>query len=144
MTLREGDSIVGAAAIPKNYGEHGKSIITITQNGYGKRCEIAEYTAQHRGGKGLICHRVNEKTGALAGIAVVSETDDIMLITDGGVIIRTRVAEIPVYGRSAGGVIVMRPGEGSMIARFAVVPAEEEQEEPAASEEAQTDTEEQL
>ncbi|MBO5981763.1 MAG: hypothetical protein J6Q24_04870 [Clostridia bacterium] len=73
----------------------------------------------------MICHRITEKTGLLCGIKMVSETDDVMLITDSGVIIRTAVNEIPVYGRPAAGVIVMRTGEDAKISRFAVVKQDE-------------------
>ncbi|PKM63421.1 MAG: DNA gyrase subunit A [Firmicutes bacterium HGW-Firmicutes-21] len=129
MRLSENDYIIGSAVIPKDYAETDAKVITITEGGYGKRCDIDEYTPQNRGGKGLICHRLSEKTGSLAGIAIVEPTDDIMLITDSGVIIRTTVGEIPVYGRSAGGVIVMRLGEDASIVGFARVKPEEEDEE---------------
>lgn len=69
----------------------------------------------------MICHRITGKTGPLCGIALVWPEDDIMLITDSGIIIRTAVGEIPVYGRAASGVIVMRTGDGASIARFARV-----------------------
>ena len=77
-------------------------------------------------GKGMICHRIMEKTGKLAGIAYVHEDEDIMLITNNGIIIRTAVDQIPVYGRNTGGVIVMRLDDESTIMNFAAVKKTEE------------------
>lgn len=137
VTLSEGDSVVGAGVIPGGKSDIGQYVLTITENGYGKRSELSEYKRQFRGGRGLCCHKLGEKTGALAGIRIVPEDYEIMLITDGGVIIRTRVSEIPVYGRSASGVRVMRLDGESRVVRFAVVdPAAEAEESaaPAASE----------
>ncbi len=121
MMLSGDDYIVGSAVIPGDYRETEAKIMTITEQGYGKLCEIDEYTVQNRGGKGLICHRLSEKTGKLAGIAIVEPDDEIMLISDNGIIIRTKVDEIPVYGRSTGGVIVMRLSEGASIVGFTAV-----------------------
>ena len=129
MRLEEGDYIVGAAVIPKNYAEMNAKIITVTERGYGKLSEIDDFTVHNRGGKGITCHGLNEKTGDLAGIAVVEPSDDIMLITNNGVIIRTKVNEIPVYRRSAGGVIVMRLDEGASIVGFARVKEDKEETE---------------
>lgn len=137
VTLSEGDSVVGAGVIPGGKSDIGQYVLTITENGYGKRSELSEYKRQSRGGRGLCCHKLGEKTGALAGIRIVPEDYEIMLITDGGVIIRTHVSEIPVYGRSASGVRVMRLDGESRVVRFAVVdPAAEAEESaaPAASE----------
>lgn len=129
MRLSKDDYIVGSAVIPKDYKETEVKLITITEGGFGKRCDIDEYTVQNRGGKGIICHRISYKTGSLAGVAIVEPTDEIMLITNSGIIIRTKVNEIPVYGRSAGGVIVMRLGEDASIVGFAYVKAETEETE---------------
>ncbi len=125
VTLSEGDYVVGAAVIPE--ADDGKALITVTELGYGKRTAPGEYPSQKRGGKGMICHRITEKTGKLCGIKTVADNEDIMLITDGGVIIRTAAGEIPVYGRPAAGVIVMRTGE-NVISRFAVVKQDENEE----------------
>ncbi|MBO7245487.1 MAG: DNA gyrase subunit A, partial [Clostridia bacterium] len=127
VTLADDDYVVGAAVIPET--DDGKVLITVTESGFGKRTAPSEYPVQKRGGKGMICHRITEKTGKLCGIKMVSETDDVMLITDSGVIIRTAVNEIPVYGRPAAGVIVMRTGEDAKISRFAVVKQDENSEE---------------
>ena len=80
----------------------------------------------HRGGVGVTCHRISDKTGDIASIATVGEDDDIMVITNDGTIIRTPVSGIPVYSRSAGGVIVMRLSEDSSIVTFARIEKEEE------------------
>ncbi len=122
MLLGDDEFVVGAAVIPEGSDEANKLyVLTLTTNGFGKRSKVSEYKKQYRGGRGMICHGISEKTGELAGLRLVSETDDILIITDGGVIIRTRVGEIPVYGRSASGVIVMRTGEGSRVARFSAI-----------------------
>jgi len=116
IRLSDGDYVVGAALV-----DNERALITITENGYGKRVEFSEFTAHNRGVKGVTCHGISEKTGALAGIATVDENDDIMLITTDGTIIRTPVAGIPFYKRSAGGVIVMRLSDGAHIVNFAKV-----------------------
>ena len=133
VTLDEGDFVVGAGIIPETTEEE-LYVLTVTSNGFGKRSATDEYKCQHRGGRGLICHGISEKTGELAGIKIVRPSEEIMLITDGGIIIRTRISEIPVYGRSASGVIVMRLEEGSSVARFAVVDPEVEAEGKASDE----------
>ncbi len=134
VTLDEGDYVVGAGVIPEGSDDNELYVLTITEKGFGKRSVTAEYKRQHRGGRGIICHGIAEKTGELAGIRLVKASDEIMLITDGGVIIRTRVGEIPVYGRSASGVIVMRLEEGSTVMRFAAVDPEAEAEDRAEAE----------
>ncbi len=135
IKLKDGEHVVGVA-IP----EAGKKLLTITENGFGKKTEFEHYEARHRGGSGVTCHGINEKTGLLAGIASVSDDDDIMLITDSGIVIRTRADEISTYGRAASGVIVMRTGEGVKVANFTTIPNEDgadaEQETAAAEAEA--------
>ncbi len=137
VTLGSDDYVVGAAVIPKGTGDDEKYILTITQNGFGKRSVLSEYKCQNRGGKGLICHGISQKTGELAGIRIVSESEEVMLITDQGVIIRTRVSEIPVYGRSASGVIVMRLDDDATVMRFAIVDPAAEETEPLVEETAE-------
>ena len=133
VTLDEGDYVVGAGIIPDGSDDNELYILTITENGFGKRSITSEYKRQHRGGRGLICHGVSAKTGDLAGLKLVRANEEVMLITDGGIIIRTRISEIPVYGRSASGVIVMRLEEGASVARFAVVDPDSEEKESEAS-----------
>ncbi len=138
MTLEEGDFIVGASVIGDEAIEKGAKIITVSEQGYGKRCEFDEFKIQARGGKGICCHKLSEKTGMLAGISVVYPGDDVMLITDSGIIIRFAADEIPIYGRATGGVIVMRTGEDARIIGFAAVKPEEEAEEETEDSTAET------
>ncbi len=118
----EDDYVAGVTVVDED-----KMLLTVTENGFGKRCPFSEFASHHRGGKGMRCHNVNEKTGRLACIAAVNEDDDVLLITDEGIVIRTRVNEISVYSRTAGGVIVMRTD--AKICNFAVVAKEEEETE---------------
>lgn len=134
MTLEEGDYIVGASVIRDDAAAEGAKIITVSEYGYGKRCEFDEFKIQARGGKGICCHKLSDKTGMLAGITVVYPGDDVMLITDSGIIIRFAADEIPVYGRATGGVIVMRTNGDSKIIGFAAVKPEEEADEDAQDE----------
>ena len=125
ISLRGDDYVVGVAKV-----EDGKKLCTITEKGYGKKTEFDDFRLmKHRGGFGVIAHNITEKTGKLAGIMAVSEDDDIMMITDGGIVIRTPANEISTYSRSASGVIVMRLGEEQSIANFTKVPHEDEIEE---------------
>ena len=119
ISLSLGDYVVGAEK-----AEEGKSLLTVTQRGYGKRTELSEYlrtaadgsrTAQQRGGKGLKNYNITDKTGLVAGCRVVAEDDDVMLIENGGVIIRIPAASINVYKRDVQGVIVMRIEEGNQV-----------------------------
>ena len=126
------DYVVGAEK-----AEEGKTLLTITENGYGKRTELAEYLRtghngeklpQGRGGKGLKNYNITAKTGKVAGCRVVAENDDLMVIENGGVIIRTPVANINVYKRDVQGVIVMRIEEGNKVVsieRVENIPEEE-------------------
>ena len=117
IRVAEGDEVCGVALV-----EAGKKLVTITENGYGKLSDFEDFrTMKNRGGKGVATHGLSEKTGALASIATVDSEDDLMLITGEGMIIRTPVTDIPTYSRTAGGVRVMRLGEGEKIVNFAKV-----------------------
>ena len=130
IRLRGDDRVVGVVA-----SEEGKHLLTITEQGYGKRSEFDDFRLmKSRGGMGVMCHNVTERTGRVVGISAVSEDDDIMIITEGGTIIRTPVDSIPVYGRSAAGVIVMRVTEGQACAGFTTVPKAEDDAEGDAAE----------
>ena len=130
IRLRGDDRVVGIVA-----AEEGKHLLTITELGYGKRSEFDDFRLmKSRGGMGVTCHNVTERTGRVVGISCVCEDDDIMIITEGGTIIRTPVESIPVYGRSAAGVIVMRVTEGQACAGFTTVPKAEEDAESDAAE----------
>ena len=134
IKLREGDYVTGVAIVEE---EEGKSLITITQNGYGKRTNYSDFREmKNRGGVGVQCHNISEKTGLLCGIESVSDDDDLMMITDAGTIIRTPVCDVPHYSRTAGGVIMMRLAEGQTLVNFTRVPKEEEDEDAIDSVEA--------
>lgn len=120
VTLRDGDQVVGAAAITED-----QEVLIITEKGYGKRTSATEYSTKGRGGKGIKTANITEKNGNLAGIVTVSGDEDIMVITDTGVIIRTAVANISQTGRATQGVKVMRLDDSARIVTFALVEPEE-------------------
>ena len=101
--------------------------MTITENGSGRRTEYSEYRCQTRGGKGSINYKVSEERGKVVGVRSVEDTDDVIIITNDGVIIRIPVGEINLQSRYAQGVRVMRVGEDSRIVTFASAPHEEEE-----------------
>ena len=132
ITLSEGDYVVGAQK-----WEEGKTLLTVTENGYGKRTDLPEYLRtgpegekipQSRGGKGLKNYNITPKTGNVAGCVVVDETDDVMLIENGGVIIRVNASSINVYKRDVQGVIIMRLPEGNKLVSLERVPSDQEEE----------------
>ena len=129
ILLTGDDYVIGAEK-----AEEGKTLLTVTQRGYGKRTELQEYLrtgpngekqAQGRGGKGLKNYNITPKTGLVAGCRVVGEEDDVMLIENGGVIIRTPAASINIYKRDVQGVIVMRIEEGNQVVSVERVEKEE-------------------
>ena len=133
IRLREGDYVVGAAR-----AREGAMLLSVTENGYGKRTPIEEYIRgggepQHRGGKGMKAYNVTDKTGPVADCKVVDDTDDLLVISDDGTIIRMDCGSISVYGRSTQGVRLMRVNEGSRVISIART---EKEEESGASEEA--------
>ena len=122
IRLSEGDFVIGVAVVTPE-----KKLLTLTEKGYGKRTDFDDFRVMlHRGGMGVTCQNLTEKTGKLASIAAVSEDDDIMIITSDGTIIRTPAKDINCYSRTATGVIVMRPKEGSLIYNFTCLPSEEQ------------------
>lgn len=124
ISFRGEDAVTGVAVV-----EEGKSLVTITENGCGKRTPFESFREmRNRGGRGVTCHKLTEKTGRLIGIATVADDEDIMIITLGGTIIRIAAADIPEYSRTAAGVIVMRPAEGDRIVNFTLLPKEPEEE----------------
>ncbi|NQH33248.1 DNA gyrase subunit A [Streptococcus suis] len=123
ITLRDGDQVVGATMISDD-----QEVLVLSEKGFGKRTPASEYPTKGRGGKGIITMKVAEKNGPLAGLITVSGTEDIMVITDTGVIIRTSVANISQTGRSTMGVKVMRLDQEAKIMTFALVDAAEDEE----------------
>ena len=120
VTLRDGDQVVGAAAITED-----QEVLIITEKGYGKRTSATEYPTKGRGGKGIKTANITDKNGNLAGIVTVSGDEDIIVITDTGVVIRTAVANISQTGRVTQGVKVMRLDDTARIVTFALVEPEE-------------------
>ena len=132
ITLQDGDEVVGAGI-----AEPGKQLLTVTELGYGKRTELTEYMRldetgarrpQQRGGKGLKNYNITAKTGRIAGVAIVSDEDDVMLIENGGVLIRMAAADINIYKRDTQGVILMRVEEGNRVISIERVDPEQEEE----------------
>ena len=129
IRLREGDYVCGVVAV-----DDTKKLVTVTEKGFGKRTDFDDFRLmKNRGGFGVVCHNVSDRTGRLAGIAAASDDDDLMLITDSGTIIRTPVKDIPVYSRSAAGVIVMRMADGQSLVSCTTLPTEPESSEPTPS-----------
>ena len=111
ITLSEDDYVIGVSIVDEE-----KTLLTVTENGMGKRTSFSDFREmKHRGGKGVTCHKITEKSGKLAAIQTVSDDDDVMMITDKGTIIRMSVSDINLYSRTAGGVIVMRLSENNRI-----------------------------
>ena len=130
IRLREGDYVIGAAR-----ADADKTVLSITENGYGKRTPIEEYRITNRGGMGIRNYMVTDKTGPVVGMKVVDGTEDLLLVTAAGILIRTPVENIRVAGRATQGVIVMRfKEEGDRVISLAL--ADPEEKEQPVSEEA--------
>lgn len=134
IDLAEEDYVINMAVV-----KPGASVLTITENGYGKRSDPDEYRVINRGGKGIITHELTDKTGALVELRMVEPDEDIMLITSDGVIIRTPVEDIRLAGRATQGVIIMRVAEDVKVVCAAPVPAESD-EDANETDNAQTDS----
>ena len=142
MQLAEGDYIVGAGV-----AEPGTQLLTVTERGYGKRTPVEEYLRQDgelrrpqgRGGKGMKNISLSDRTGKVAGVCIVRESDHIMMIEEGGVIIRMAAADVNVYRRDAQGVILMRVGEDSRVSAVQAVAPEEDEPETDGAETAPTE-----
>lgn len=123
IRLREGDFVVGSSiALPDS------KLLVVTENGFGKKTDMSEYHAQNRGGKGVLTYRITEQTGNMAGIRAVSDSDDIMIITDAGVIIRLKTRDISTYSRVTKGVRLMRLDDGVKIVALARTEEEVDEE----------------
>jgi len=124
IKLEDDDYVIGMAT-----SRPDTTLLVVTENGFGKRTELDEYKTQMRAGKGILTYRVTEKTGAVVGVKLVNETDDIMLISSDGTIIRMKVADISILGRATQGVTLMRTSSGSRVVSIARVEAEDNGEE---------------
>jgi len=131
IRLGKGDKVVGAV----NLRRKGTTILVATQKGFGKRSEEDEYRISHRGGKGIFTVKASEKTGKMVAIKEVVDTDDIVIVTSDGMVIRQHAADIRVAGRNTQGVHLIRLNEGDTIAAVAAVVAEEEEEKQLAEKE---------
>ena len=124
IRLDPDDYVVGMEPI---YDEKAY-LLTITENGFGKRTELSEYRVQTRAGKGVITYKITPKTGKVVGIKVVKDEDDVMLITDKGIIIRLEVPNISVLGRSTQGVTLMKTNDGGKVVSIAKISPDEEED----------------
>jgi DNA gyrase subunit A len=134
IKLNEGDYLIGMCL-----EKEGAQLLTITENGYGKRTPTEEYRLQNRGGKGISNYNITEKTGKVAAIQMAVEGEDLLLVTSGGIIMRTKIEEISSLSRSTQGVRVVKLGDGIKVIDIAGAAREEESEaseesEPAAEE----------
>ena len=128
IRLRQGDFVVGAARAAE-----GKTVLSITEHGYGKRTAVEEYPIHNRGGLGIKNYTVTDKTGKVVGVKVVDGSEDLLLMTQAGILIRTPVDAIRLTGRAAQGVIVMRfKEEGDQVISLALADREDEEAAPEA------------
>ncbi|MEE1224674.1 MAG: DNA gyrase subunit A [Clostridia bacterium] len=123
IRLHDGDFVV-SATVP---GE-GETLLMVTENGYGKKTEVEEYRAQSRGGKGIFTYRITDKTGKLVGMTSVNDSEDVMLITSEGVVIRMHADEISTFGRQTQGVRLMRLADEVSVVSLALTERYEEEE----------------
>lgn len=125
MRLNDGDEVIGMEPIIQG----GKAtLLAITENGFGKRTDLDEFRLQGRGGKGVTTYKITPKTGEIVGIKIVNGNEDVMLVTDTGTIIRLKVSDISVLGRSTQGVTLMRTNDGKVVSIETVEPEEEGKE----------------
>ena len=125
IRLNDGDKVIGMEFVEES---KNSTLLAITENGFGKRTEMDEYKVQGRGGKGVITYKITPKTGKLIGIRIVTNDDEIMLITDTGIIIRLKVSDISVLGRSTQGVTLMRTSNGKVVGMELLRTEEDEKE----------------
>ena len=123
IDLKEGDYLIGAAAVCE-----GKDILTVTEKGLGKRTPVSEYRLQSRYGKGIMNYNISEKTGEIASVIMIDDSEDAMIISNDGIIIRLPARDISCLGRVTRGVILMRVAEGVSVISVAAAPHEDEEE----------------
>ena len=126
IRLNDDDEVIGMESV---ISEEKATLLAITENGFGKRTELDEYRVQIRGGKGVITYKITPKTGSLIGIRIATDNEDVMLITDNGTIIRLKVKDISILGRSTQGVTLMRTNEGKVVSIETINPDENEGDE---------------
>ena len=123
INLDDDDEVIGMESIIAG-GQ--ATLLTITENGFGKRTELSEYRVQQRGGKGVITYKITPKTGKLVGVKIANEDEDVMLVTNSGTIIRLNVKDISVLGRATQGVTLMRTSEDVKVVSIEIISLEEE------------------
>jgi DNA gyrase subunit A len=121
LSLADKQSIIALIIVPPGTKEDEVTVLTATAHGYGKRTLLSEYPTHHRGGQGVISIQVNERNGTAVGACTVAEADEVMLITSGGTLIRTRVKEISLVSRNTQGVRLIEPDEGETLAGMEIV-----------------------
>ena len=126
IKLAEDDNVIGMESIING---SNATLLSITENGFGKRTELDEYRVQTRGGRGVMTYKVTPKTGNIVGIRIASDNEDVMLITDTGTIIRLKVSDISILGRVTQGVTLMRTNEGKVVSIETIQSEEEKTEE---------------
>ena len=126
IRLDDNDVVIGMESIIRG---SNATLLSITENGFGKRTELDEYRVQNRGGRGVITYKITPKTGDIVGLRIATGAEDVMLITDKGTIIRLKVNEISVLGRSTQGVTLMRTNDGSKVVSIELISQEEETQE---------------
>ncbi len=125
IKLADDDSVIGMESI---IAGSKATLLSITENGFGKRTELDEYRVQTRGGRGVMTYKVTPKTGNIVGIRIAGEDEDVMLITDTGTIIRLHISEISILGRVTQGVTLMRTNEGKVVSIETIANEEKEEE----------------
>ncbi|MDD2627506.1 MAG: DNA gyrase subunit A [Clostridia bacterium] len=123
ITLGKDDYVVGMEPIKDENG----CILAITENGFGKRTAVDEYRAQTRAGKGILTYKTTEKTGHIIGVKIVDDDDDIMIITDTGIVIRIKARDISILGRNTQGVTLMRTSDGGKVVNIAKIAPDEDE-----------------
>ena len=124
MRLDDNDFVIGMESI---LNSKDATLLAITENGFGKRTELTEYRVQKRGGRGVITYKITPKTGDIVGIRIATGDEDVMLITDKGTIIRMKVEEISILGRSTQGVTLMRTNDGGKVVSIETITNEDEE-----------------
>ncbi len=133
IRLDKGDYVVGVSLAPDD-----RTVLSVTENGFGKRTEVSEYRLQHRGGSGIINIKTTGRNGNVVGMLTVDDVDDIVVVSNDGIVIRTSVKDLRAIGRNTQGVKIMTPNEGAKVSAVARALAEQQEEsatEAAAGEE---------
>lgn len=136
IRVAKGDEAIGMVVL-----QRGGTVLVVTENGYGKRTAAEDYTLQHRGGGGVLTIKTNEKTGKLLAMKEVIDEDDLMIITQKGIIIRQNIANISILGRNTQGVRLIRLDESDTIADVTrVLKTDEEEDEPTSETDGEDET----